>query len=76
MSMPRIAAAFSAASSGVSASLTPPALPRPPVFTWALTTTWAPILRAASRAASAVVQTSPGVPGIPCALNRCLAWYS
>ena len=39
MSMPRILAAFSFASSGVSASFTPPALPRPPVFTCALITT-------------------------------------
>ena len=39
MSRPRIAVAFSAASSASAASLTPPALPRPPVFTWAFTTT-------------------------------------
>ena len=39
MSSPRMAAAFSCASSGVLASFTPPALPRPPVLTWALTTT-------------------------------------
>ena len=45
MSMPRIAAAFSRASSGVLASFTPPALPRPPVFTWALTTTAVPSSR-------------------------------
>ena len=31
--------AFASASAGSSASLTPPALPRPPVSTWALTTT-------------------------------------
>ena len=42
MSSPRMASAFSRASSGVEASFTPPALPRPPVFTWAFTTTAVP----------------------------------
>ena len=39
MFIPRMAAALSAASSGVAASLTPPALPRPPTSTCALTAT-------------------------------------
>ena len=39
MSSPRICFAFSSASAGSSASLIPPALPRPPVSTCALTTT-------------------------------------
>lgn len=39
MSMPRIRDATSLASSVVAANLMPPALPRPPVCTWALTTT-------------------------------------
>ena len=38
MSRPMISPARSAASSGVEASFTPPALPRPPTRTWALTT--------------------------------------
>ena len=39
--------AFASASSGESASLTPPALPRPPVLTCALTTTVPPYCSAA-----------------------------
>ena len=42
MSMPRIAAACASASSGVFASLMPPAFPRPPTSTCALTTTGPP----------------------------------
>ena len=41
-----------------SASFTPPALPRPPVLTWALTTTGLPMRSAAARASSAVVDAS------------------
>ena len=48
MSRPRISPARSAASSGVAASLMPPALPRPPVSTCALTTTGPPISAAAA----------------------------
>ena len=44
MSMPRISPAFSTASCGSLASFTPPALPRPPILTWALTTTSAAVL--------------------------------
>ena len=58
-----VACAFSTASSGVSASLTPPALPRPPVLTWALTTTGLPMRSATPRAASAVSTVSPGEHG-------------
>ena len=57
MSMPRISAAFSAASSADRASLTPPALPRPPTLTCALTTTtpgWPP------RSCSAPARASSG----------------
>ncbi len=39
MSMPRIAPACSSVSARSLASLMPPALPRPPIWTWALTTT-------------------------------------
>ena len=66
MSMPRIAAAFSRASSGVLASFTPPALPRPPVFTWALTTTAVPSSAAAAAAAASASSTvRPGSTGTP-----------
>ena len=80
MSMPRISAALAPASSAVRAGLTPPALPRPPVLTCALTTTrreprsnmsWA-----ARRACSGVVARAPGGTGTPCRSNRSLAWYS
>ena len=68
------------ASSTVRASLTPPALPRPPVLTWALTTTSSlPASRrdcAALRASSGVVATAPSSTGTPCWRNRFLAWYS
>src|SRR3954453_2580600 len=76
MSMPRIAAALSAASSGVSANFTPPALPRPPVLTWAFTTTAVPSVWAAARASAAVDATTPGSTGTPCAAKSSLAWYS
>src|SRR4026208_2088475 len=52
MSRPRICSAFSSASAGSAASLIPPALPRPPVRTWALTTTGPPSSPAAARAPS------------------------
>src|SRR5450759_1408922 len=55
--MPMMALAWVLASSGVAASLMPPALPRLPVGAWALTTT-GPI-RAAISAASAGVLASP-----------------
>src|ERR1700755_9717 len=45
----RIASACSAASSGVSANLTPPAFIRPPGRTWDLMTTGPPISSAAAR---------------------------
>ena len=53
--MPRIARACASASSASFASLMPPALPRPPIWTWALTTTGKPSSSAASRACSGVV---------------------
>src|SRR5215472_1567715 len=83
ISMPRIRAAFSCASSGVSASFTPPALPRPPVFTWALITAsgLAPGLAAANSSAtcpacSAVLATLPCGIGTPYSANSSFAWYS
>src|SRR3954470_16165286 len=76
MSIPRIASALSPASPAVSANFTPPALPRPPVFTWALTTTGVPSCSAAARASAAVDATTPGSTGTPCAAKSSLAWYS
>src|SRR5437773_1446880 len=54
MSSPRISRARASASSGPSASFTPPALPRPPVSTCAFTTTWPPSSSAAALASSGV----------------------
>src|SRR6266702_1573202 len=76
MSMPRMAAALASVSSGVSASFTPPALPRPPVFTCAFTTTVCPNRSAAARACAGVVATAPGSTGTPWAAKRSFAWYS
>src|SRR6478672_7482929 len=73
--IPRIARACSSASSGVLASLTPPALPRPPAFTWALTTT-TPSCSAAALASSGVVATMPFVTGTSCLAKSSFAWYS
>src|SRR5215213_2121635 len=76
MSRPRMSWARALASSASSASFTPPALPRPPVFTWALTTTGAAISRAIASACSGVSATPPGSTGTPCEANRSRAWYS
>ena len=80
MSMPRMARACSSASSAVLATLTPPALPRPPVLTCALTTVTpplaAPMRSAAARASSGVVATAPASTGTPCFSNTSRAWYS
>src|SRR4051794_33434548 len=76
MSRPRISLARSAASSGVAASLMPPALPRPPTSTWALTTTGPPISAAAARASSGVSATRPSETGMPKRANSCFPWYS
>src|SRR4051794_21479569 len=76
MSMPRIPRALSSASSGVGANLTPPALPRPPVLTWALTMTGPPSSSAAARAASGVVTTVCLVTGTPYLPNSSFACHS
>ena len=68
--------ACSKASSGVLASFTPPALPRPPALTCALTTTTPPISSAAAFASSAVSTTVPSVTGTPCLAKSSFAWYS
>ena len=67
--------AASKASSGVLASFTPPALPRPPAFTWALTTQ-KPYSSAAALASSGVVTTVPMVVVTPCLAKSSFAWYS
>ena len=72
----RIACACSKASSGVLASLTPPALPRPPALTWALMTVTPPISSAAALASSAVCTTLPSVTGTSCLAKSSFAWYS
>ena len=59
-----------------SASLTPPALPRPPVSTCALTTTGPPSSSAAARASSGVVASRPSETGMPNCWKSCLPWYS
>ncbi len=64
------------ASAGVLASLTPPALPRPPAWTWALTTTVPPMRRAMASASDGVEATSPSGMGMPAALSSARAWYS
>src|SRR5579875_3263149 len=69
ISMPRIWAAFASASSGPVASLTPPALPRPPVLTWALMTTTgepsAAYRSAMALACAGVDATAPSGMGTP-----------
>src|SRR6478735_6615507 len=80
MSIPRMASAAACASSGLFVTLTPPALPRPPVFTCALTTVtppdFGPICSAAARACSGVVAMAPASTGTPCFSNMSRAWYS
>ena len=76
MSMPRMSSARATASCGVSASFTPPALPRPPALTWALTTTRPPCSSAAAAASSAFSTTVPTVTGTPCLAKSSFAWYS
>src|SRR3954451_24909486 len=72
----RISSAWAAASSGVSANLTPPAFIRPPVRTWDLITVGPPISSATLRASSAVVQNPYLVTGIPASSTILRASYS
>ena len=71
-----MAFAASYASSGVLATLTPPALPRPPVLTCALTTTTPPSFSAAARTSSGVSAMMPASTGTPYFSKRSRAWYS
>src|SRR6266852_9571965 len=74
--MPRICRACAAASVGSLASFTPPALPRPPACTCALTTTRPPSRVAIARASAGVAVTSPAGTGTPNSRSSALAWYS
>src|SRR6266851_6977060 len=75
MSIPMICAAAARASSGVRASLMPPALPRPPTGTWALTAT-GPSSAHAAAASAGVRATLPGGIAMPSEARTSLAWYS
>jgi len=68
--------ACSRTSSTSLASLTPPALPRPPTFTWALTTTGYPDASAWATASSTVSATPPLEMGMPNRAKYCFPWYS
>src|SRR6202521_3653827 len=75
MSIPMICAAAWRASSGDFTSLMPPALPRPPTGTCALTAT-GPSSAQAFAASSGVRATLPGGIGMPSDARTSLAWYS
>src|SRR5216684_8162452 len=74
--MPRICCAAASAAAGSSQSFTPPALPRPPACTWALTTTLPPSFAAIAFACAGVSATSPFGTGTPNSLRIALPWYS
>ena len=74
--MPRISRARASASSALAASLMPPAFPRPPVSTCALTTTGKPSSSAAARAPAGSVARRPSDTGIPCCRKSSFPWYS
>src|SRR5947208_2345375 len=74
--MPSICPAACSAAVGLSASLMPPALPRPPACTCALTTTVPPSRCAISRACAGVSATSPLGTATPNSRSSTLAWYS
>src|SRR2546426_2832356 len=76
MSMPRILPAWVRTSSTLAANWMPPALPLPPTWTWALTTTGYPMRSATATAPSAVSATSPAETGMPKRAKYCLPWYS
>src|SRR3984893_5668700 len=74
--MPRICFAAASAAAGSSASFTPPALPRPPACTCALTTTLPPSFAAIAFACAGVSATSPFGTGTPNSRRIALPWYS
>ncbi len=71
--MPMMRAACSRASAGSLASWMPPALPRPPICTWALTTTVPPSSAATASASSGFQATLPRGTATPCLANSSLA---
>src|SRR5579864_6825649 len=75
MSIPMICCAAARASSGVRASLMPPAFPRPPTGTCALTAT-GPSFAHAAAASSGLRATAPGGMAMPSEERTSLAWYS
>src|SRR3954452_20574635 len=76
MSIPRMFCACSSASTRLLATLIPPAFPRPPICTCALTTQGYPISSAAATASSTVVAGEPLGTGTPWRAKSCLPWYS
>src|SRR3712207_5537521 len=76
MSMPTMFAAWRSSSSRSWATLMPPALPRPPICTCALTTHGNPTSSAAARASSTECAFLPRGTGTPCLAKSCLPWYS
>ena len=64
------------ASSGVAANFTPPALPRPPVLTCALTMTGLADLLGDRLGVIGVVGHPARVVGTLCLANSSFAWYS
>src|SRR5271165_190356 len=76
MFIPRIAVAGSTTSRSSLANLMPPALPRPPISTCALTTLGAGLVRIIATASSTVCATLPAGTGMPAAANSSLPWYS
>src|SRR5690348_5154905 len=75
MSMPMICSAAWRASAADFASLMPPALPRPPTGTWALTAI-GPSFSNAAAASWGLRATMPGGIAIPSKASTSLAWYS
>src|SRR5271166_2076027 len=76
MFIPRIAVAGPTTSRSSLANLMPPALPRPPISTCALTTLGAGFARMIATASSTVCATLPAGTGMPAAANSSLPWYS
>src|SRR5262245_7837913 len=74
--MPRICSATRSAPAASSAGLMPPAFPRPPACTCALTTNLPPSRVATARASAGVEATSPAGTATPNSRSRALAWYS
>ena len=72
MSIPMMAFAWVSASTRSFATLIPPAFPRPPICTCALTTQGYPISSAAATASSTVVAGAPLGTGTPWRANSCL----